>query len=68
MTSPPQRVEVVCPACGHEYETWHRGSINLSLGEEWTEEQIREASTSRCLECGLEIELGTLVVASLPLI
>lgn len=62
MTSPAVRVEVVCPGCGTEYEAWHRPSINLTLGEEWTEEEIREATTGRCPECGLEVELATLVV------
>lgn len=64
MTSPAQLVEVVCPACGHEYEAWHRSSINLSLGEEWTEEEIRAATHARCPECGFEVAFSVLVVES----
>jgi DNA-directed RNA polymerase subunit RPC12/RpoP len=62
VTSPPRQVEVVCPACGHEYETWHRRSINLTLGQGWTEEEIREATSARCPECGHEVEFRTLIV------
>ncbi len=36
-------------------------SINLTL-EPWTEEELREATWARCPECGLEVELATLVV------
>jgi endogenous inhibitor of DNA gyrase (YacG/DUF329 family) len=60
VTSLPERVDVECPGCGHEYETWHRRSINLTI-EPWAEEGIREATTARCPECGLEVELGTLL-------
>ena len=62
MTSPAERVEVSCPGCGFEYEAFWRRSINLTLGEEWTEDEIREATTARCPECGLEVALATLVV------
>ena len=66
MTSAAQRVEVVCPGCGFEYEAWHRPSINLTLGEEWTEEEIRQATTARCPACGLEVDLTTLIVGGEP--
>lgn len=62
MTSPAERVRVECPGCGLPYERWHRSSINLTLGQEWTEEEIRDATTTRCPTCGLVIELGVLMV------
>jgi DNA-directed RNA polymerase subunit RPC12/RpoP len=52
----------VCPACGHKYETWYRSSINLSLGEEWTEDEIRAATHARCSHCGFESAVETLIV------
>jgi hypothetical protein len=57
-------VEVICPACGDEYDAWYRSSINLSLGDEWTEEQIRKATTARCPQCGIEVALGALIIES----
>lgn len=62
MTSPPQLLTVECPRCGREYETAYRASINLDLGEEWTDEEIREATTGTCPACGFVVDLGTLVV------
>ncbi len=62
MTSPPKKITVACPGCGTLYEDWYRPSINLSLGEDWTAEELREASTARCPSCGHAVELDTLVV------
>jgi DNA-directed RNA polymerase subunit RPC12/RpoP len=62
LTSPAERVRIVCPACGHEYEALHRSSINTTLGEEWTEEDLRAATHARCPDCGLEVELATLIM------
>lgn len=62
MTSPAVRIEVVCEGCGVVFEAWHRPSINLTLGEEWTEAEIRAATWARCPKCGLEVELATLVI------
>lgn len=62
MTSPAERVEVRCPECGEQYATYRRASINLSLGEEWTQEELRQATTSTCPACGHVAELGALVI------
>ena len=62
MTNPPEQITVRCPSCSREYRAWWRPSINLGLGEEWTEEEVREASTATCPTCGTKVELGTLVV------
>ena len=62
MTSPAVRVGIECPGCRHEYQAWHRPSINLTLGEQWTEEEIEQATSAVCPECGLEVELETLVI------
>jgi hypothetical protein len=48
MTSPPRRIIVECPSCGECYEDFYRPSINLSLYDEWTDEQLREANTPTC--------------------
>ena len=60
MTSPPRPVEVECPACGHTYEDYVRASVNLALGEEWTDEEIRKATTATCPECGHVVEFDSL--------
>ena len=52
MTSPPREVEVECPRCGMWFSDWIRDSINLSLGEEWTDEEIEEATSVKRPECG----------------
>lgn len=52
MTSPPEQVEVICPRCETEFKDWVRGSINLSLEPDWTDEEILEATTVKCPSCG----------------
>jgi hypothetical protein len=44
------------------YSTWYRASINLGLGEEWSEADLREASSATGRACGQVVELETLVV------
>ena len=62
MTSPPTPAEVACPRCGRRYVAYFRPSINLSLGEEWTDEEIEEATTATCPDCGERVGLETLTV------
>lgn len=62
MTSPQQQITVECPGCGEWYRDFYRPSVNLGLGEEWTAEQLREATTATCPRCGNVVELDTLVV------
>ena len=51
MTSPSEEIEVQCPKCSTIYKDWIRRSINLSLGEEWTDEEIDEATSVTCPNC-----------------
>jgi hypothetical protein len=62
MTSPPEQITVVCPCCNKAYKDWWRPSINLSLGEEFDEEYLNEASSATCDHCGLKIYLNNLIV------
>jgi hypothetical protein len=55
MTSPPRTITVECLRCGERYTDFHRPSINLSLGEEWTDEELREASMATCPACGFVV-------------
>ncbi len=64
MTSPAEKVEVACPACGARFSTWYRPSINLGLGEEWSPEELEEATTATCPECGHREPLGSLIVST----
>ena len=63
MTSPPEEVTVTCPACDHVYRDWIRASINLDLGEPWTEEEIERATTATCPKCGHVVGAEALVVS-----
>ena len=51
ITAPIEEIEVQCPKCSTIYKDWIRGSINLSLGEEWTDEEIDEATSVTCPNC-----------------
>ena len=62
MTSPAVRIDLTCPQCEHEYEAWYRPSINLTLGEEWSNERIEQAWSATCPECGFRVGLDTLIV------
>jgi hypothetical protein len=63
VTSPPVRIDVVCPGCALEYEAWYRPSINLTLGEEWTDTELHAATTAACPGCGVEVALESLVIS-----
>ena len=51
MTSPIEEIEVHCPECSTIFTDTIRASINLSLGEEWTDEEIHEATSVTCPNC-----------------
>lgn len=61
MTSPVERIEVECPACGETYSALHRASLNLDL-DDFTDDEIRDAATATCPSCGRVVELSSLVV------
>lgn len=62
MTSPVETITVKCPRCSHLYEDWRRASINLSLGEDFSDDYIHEAMSAMCPACGLRVDLADLVV------
>lgn len=62
MTSPPQPVLVDCPRCRQIFEAWYRPSINLSLGEVWSKEDVDDATTAKCPTCQHQVLLNHLVV------
>ena len=62
MSSPAREIEIVCKGCGTTYTSpFYRPSINLST-EPWTDEEIHDSTTAICPECGLEVQLTTLLV------
>ena len=61
MTSPIETIEVICPQCGKVHSTSYRASMNLML-DNFDDEYIEAMSTTHCPYCGLQIELGALVV------
>jgi len=61
MTTPPEQIVVSCPKCGHEFKTWFRASMNLSL-DHFSDRYIEKMSTARCPSCRLKFDLGALVV------
>lgn len=62
MTSPPQPITITCPSCGTSFESWWRASINLSLGEKFSDDYLREATIKTCPKCKFEIRLDTLLI------
>ena len=66
MTSPPTEIEVACPACGYSFVTWHRPSVNLSLGEKWTKKEIDEVKFANCPSCNGRFEKDLLIAAFYP--
>ena len=61
MTSPVERVRVVCPSCGVEFDDWFRPSVNTGI-EPVDETYLRAASTATCPRCGHVVELDVLIV------
>ncbi len=61
MTSPPEQVEVRCPNCETVYKDWYRPSINMMI-EDWTDEELREATTATCPSCSHTVDFGGLIV------
>ena len=66
MTSPIVDIEVECPACGERFVTWHRGSVNLSLGEKWTKKELDEVKFAKCPRCNGRFEKNLLIAAFDP--
>jgi predicted RNA-binding Zn-ribbon protein involved in translation (DUF1610 family) len=62
MTAPPEDIQVACPNCGTIYNDWWRPSINFSLGEEFDDDYLYEASSSTCPECGRKVYHDVLIV------
>lgn len=61
MTSLPKQLTVKCPKCGKVYRGWYRPSVNLSIGD-FTEDDLEEAMTVCCPDCGHRVSPGGLVV------
>ena len=62
MTSPPTEIEVECPDCGIRFVTWHRPSVNLSLGEKWTKKDLDKLRFVDCERCNFRFEKELMVV------
>ena len=61
MTSPPEEITVECPKCGHHYEDWIRGSVNLDL-DPFDSDYLESCSTATCPKCQHKVNLDVLVV------
>ena len=61
MTSPIVDIEVECPICGEQFVTWHRASVNLSLGEKWTKEELDGVKFAICPKCNGRIDKDVLI-------
>ena len=62
MTTPPKEIEVECSACGYSFVTWHRPSVNLSLGEKWTKKDLDKLRFVNCERCNFRFEKELMVV------
>ena len=61
MTSPPEEITGECPKCGHHYEDWIRGSVNLDL-DPFDSDYLESCSTATCPKCQHKVNLDVLVV------
>jgi ribosomal protein S27AE len=66
MTSPIAHIEVECPDCGEQFVAWHRASVNLSLGEQWTKEELEEVKSAICPKCNGHFEKDVLIAMFKP--
>ncbi len=64
MTSPVQEIEVHCPMCAAIFHDSVRWSINLSLGEKWTDEEIDEATSVTCPYCEHKQYVDAIIVSN----
>lgn len=62
MTLPPEQIQVKCPGSGRSYETWHRASFNMTLGEHFDDEYIHKMTHAICPHCKAEVALSSLIV------
>lgn len=62
MTSPIVEIEVRCPSCDEVFNTWHRASVNLSLGEEWSSQDLDAVLYVGCPKCSARYEKGSLIL------
>ena len=46
---------------GIRFVTWHRPSVNLSLGEKWTKKDLDELRFANCLRCNCRFEKDLLI-------
>jgi hypothetical protein len=61
LTSPPEKITVECPQCGHRYEDWIRRSVNLDL-DSFDSDYLENCSTATCPKCDHKVNLDVLVV------
>ena len=66
MTSPIVDIEVECPDCGERFVTWHRDSVNLSLGEKWTKKELDEVKFAYSPRCNGRFVKDVLIVSIEP--
>ena len=61
MTSPVEKISILCPNCGTEYEDWWRPSVNLAL-DDFDEEYFEACSSAVCPDCGFRVDIDMLIV------
>jgi len=61
MTSPVERITIVCPECGCTFDDWWRASVNLLL-DDFDEEYLDECRSAACPSCGFSVCFDVLVV------
>jgi DNA-directed RNA polymerase subunit RPC12/RpoP len=61
VTTPPERVTVRCPHCGHVYDDWYRPSINLDI-EHFDDAYLDAASSAVCPTCEFKVYFDSLIV------
>jgi uncharacterized Zn finger protein len=57
-----ESIKVECPSCGERYETQHGTTIDLSRGDEVSEQDLYTVTRKRCPSCGHVVDLSMLLI------
>jgi len=61
MTTPPEEVIIRCTTCGHRSSKFIRRSINISLGDKFTRDEIDDATIFECPMCQSKMPTDTII-------
>ena len=60
MTAPPEKIAILCPACGRVFEDWKRPSPRLQAGE-LDQDYLQAPPSIACPACACTVDHSRLV-------